>query len=183
MCVRERVCCGGVRVEEVNSTPRGRVSCFSKWHHSLPVVSLWWLVFTLGTADGVITVSSSRKWHCTTGSPNWNSSSGLPLLTSDSLIFLLFVLWPFSHSRRMCRISGTLTSAMWCCIMSPVLIVAAGRLSATVIAAPAAVCLSVYVHVGSAAGVQELQEEIGSCEWTASTYSLSACGRKPGLVP
>lgn len=82
----------------------------------------------------------------------------------------------------MCLISEALTSASWRCIKSPVLIVAASMLSGTVIAAPAAVCLSVSVHGGSAAGVQELQEEMGSSERTASTYSLSACGRKPGLA-
>lgn len=60
------------------------------------------------------------------------------------------------------------------------LIVAASRLSGAVIAAPAAVCLSVYVHGGGAAGVQELQEEIGSCELTAPIIRLTVCLRVGG---
>lgn len=64
------------------------------------------------------------------------------------------------------------------------LIVAASRLSGAVIAAPVAVCLSVYVHGRGAAGVQEPQEEIGSCELTALLIWLAVClhGRDPGLA-
>lgn len=58
----------------------------------------------------------SRKSHCTTGSPNFDSLSGLCFLTSDYLMPPLLFLFPLSHWGKMGCSSEALTFAIRRCM-------------------------------------------------------------------
>lgn len=200
-CVHACVCvyCGGVRVEEVNSAPRGSVRCTvligRAFFGSLMARPRTCLLFSTeerqnkyllnsvcvckrycGAMSWLHWVLSRRKSHCTTGSPNFHSLSGLCFLTSDYLMPPPPLFVPLKSLRK----NGLHFWGINLCNQRLYEVAGVNRCSQQAEWSRNRCSCGCLFECLRAAGVQELQEEIGSRKLTSPVFRLKVRPRVGG---